>query len=309
MFETLDQIEALLGTEEGVSMEFKSGLTLNDLNNGTRSELVKDVTALANAAGGTIIYGIAEQRTADGRSVADRLDPVVNQRITEDQLTMIIVSNTDPPLRGLKIRTVLVAQNSRVIVIDVEQADTAHQNRLDRRYYQRVGAISEPMYDFAIRDVMNRRKAPRIAVEVRLQRLRTDNEMHVYRVIPTIANEGLLTAHHWTMHFDVPEGIANVAGGGGGNVGRVGDIRHDGIAYNRFEYGTERERLGDTLRLLPGQSRLISQADGYGEVEIVIRQGDYARLVRSTPSLIWSLYVDDAQPRQDVIAFATWCVF
>ncbi|MDN7745915.1 ATP-binding protein [Burkholderia multivorans] len=147
MFETLDQIEALLGTEEGISMEFKSGLTLNDLNNGTRSELVKDVTALANAAGGTIIYGIAEQRTADGRSVADRLDPVVNQRITEDQLTMIIVSNTDPPLRGLNIRTVLVAPNSRVIVIDVEQADTAHQNRLDRRYYQRVGAISEPMYD------------------------------------------------------------------------------------------------------------------------------------------------------------------
>lgn len=51
----LADIEALVGSEEGSSLEFKASGSLQN-NPHNQLELVKDITALANAAGGTIIH-------------------------------------------------------------------------------------------------------------------------------------------------------------------------------------------------------------------------------------------------------------
>lgn len=65
MFTTLEDIRALIGVAaETVSLEFKDGVKLNDLTDRARTELVTDVTAFANAGGGTVIYGLSEDQHA-----------------------------------------------------------------------------------------------------------------------------------------------------------------------------------------------------------------------------------------------------
>ena len=155
MITTLDDIEQLLGVaEENVHLDFKRGAALNDLtNNNTKLEIVRDVTAFANAGGGTLVYGVAEQLTA-ARSVASALDPVTNVQITRDRLANIISSNSEPPLTAFQVLIIPVPSGGCIVVIEVTAASTAHQNRADLRYYRRVDASNKPMLDFEIRDVM-----------------------------------------------------------------------------------------------------------------------------------------------------------
>ena len=47
---------------ESLTLDYKASPALNK-NSGGRAELVKDVTAFANSAGGQIIYGIPEKKT------------------------------------------------------------------------------------------------------------------------------------------------------------------------------------------------------------------------------------------------------
>lgn len=61
--------------QEGLYLEFKRGAALVP-SNGARQELVKDCTGFANAGGGTILYGIAEE-DVEGVPVAASLSPLV----------------------------------------------------------------------------------------------------------------------------------------------------------------------------------------------------------------------------------------
>lgn len=65
---TAEDLQRLIDehTQESLYLEFKRGDALGRQNN-QRAELIKDVTGLANAGGGRIIYGIAEGRPAGRR--------------------------------------------------------------------------------------------------------------------------------------------------------------------------------------------------------------------------------------------------
>jgi predicted HTH transcriptional regulator len=67
----LPEILMLINTEaqESATLEFKAGDALDRSGGGPR-ELVKDITGMANGAGGRLIYGIGE-RKVEGRTVAD----------------------------------------------------------------------------------------------------------------------------------------------------------------------------------------------------------------------------------------------
>ncbi|TDG02180.1 ATP-binding protein [Paraburkholderia guartelaensis] len=302
MYDTIEEIETLFGViDESVSLEFKAGKALDDLNDAGRNKLVKEVTALANSAGGTIIYGVAEQRVGP-RNVAVHFEPVKNSSLTKDQLTLIITSATEPVFKDFEIHVLEHPDGGRVFVINVEQGATAHQNRHDKKYYHRAGTISEAMYDFSIRDVMNRRSHPRVSVRVDVEALGYQNRHDgvIYRIVPVLTNEGTLTARHWSLWIDLPANIAIFGAVHSGMPARhFGSVEQDSIEYRRIELHS-----GPTLRnqagtlILPGQTWSLTLDGSFPEIELKVNHLDGQWLAQASPAIYWSFFLDDA-PRED----------
>lgn len=306
MYDTVNDLNSMLGVEaESVSLEFKDGTKLTTFDERAKRELVTDVTAFANAGGGTVIYGIREEDRG-GRSVATGLAPVTNAAITQDRLRETIFSNTDPALRDFTIRAIPIPGGS-AYVISVEKGDTAYQNRIDRRYYGRVDASSVPMYDFAIRDVMNRRTAPKVATKLLISHDVMQIDSHRYTVVPKLFNEGLLTANHWTLAVAIPAALAFVGQDPHGTLRQTGLHRIGAYEMSVLQYSSERLPPMSSGRLLPGETLEIGTGAGYGMLQIHIRNQQQIRQVETSPPLRWSLFVDNAERREGEVPYAEWC--
>ncbi|RQS69907.1 AlbA family DNA-binding domain-containing protein [Burkholderia seminalis] len=310
MYDTIEEIASLFGEiAESVSLEFKSGRMLDKLTSDVRSELVKDVTAFANAGGGTIVIGIGEDRSGNSNT-ASKFEVVSNTQVSVDQLGSIVKSNSDPVFGAFEIRE-LRHDGGRIFVIEIEQGDTAHQSKCDKRYYQRTGTSSEAMYDFAIRDVMNRRTRASVTIEFEIERL--DNPSNagqpIYRIIPFLRNDGNVTARHWALYFYLPAAVAKIGSVRAGMpVRHLGNIEHNGIEYTRVELHsgpTPIDQAGTLL--LPGQRHRLTLDRWFAELDLGVTDYMRTQLERSAPPVRWSFFLDDAPRRDGEIPFSVWC--
>jgi hypothetical protein len=149
--------------EESFNLEYKAAAKLTKSNSRT-DDVTKVVSAMANSAGGIVIFGIAENQTH--KHLPERMDPVDRNVCPREHLEQII-NNIQPKLDAYCIHSVQIGDSvDRVVyVVDVPQSHTAHQ-ATDKKYYRRHGSISEPMADYEIRDVMGRRQHPRVRVDM-----------------------------------------------------------------------------------------------------------------------------------------------
>lgn len=161
--ETQADLQSLIDNQvpESLSLEYKRAAAL-DRNKA--DEIVKDVSALANSAGGTLIYGIAE---ASQRPTA--LDPIDRSRYSQEWLAQII-SNIQPKLAfQITVIPLIGGPDQVAYVVNVPQGSTAHQAR-DLKYHKRHGTITAAMQDYEIRDAMNRQKYPSLVVHCSVAR-------------------------------------------------------------------------------------------------------------------------------------------
>lgn len=148
--------------EESHTWEYKSAGALGR-DKREKDNIAKDVSAMANASGGTIIYGMAESSDAALKYQPARMDPVDSAAFSKEWLEHVI-SEIEPPINGLKIIPVRLA-NGSVYIVEIPQGSTAHQ-ATDFRYYRRRNFEVLPMLDQEVRDVMNRVKKPRLELEL-----------------------------------------------------------------------------------------------------------------------------------------------
>ncbi|MFM0320075.1 ATP-binding protein [Paraburkholderia nemoris] len=307
MLNTLRAIQALIGVEaESVSLEFKDGTKLDGLSERAKTELITDVTAFANAGGGTIIYGVQEQQH-NGQSLAAAISPVTDVHVTQDRLRDIIHSNTDPALRGFSI-TPIAANGGTVFVVEVDEGDTAYQNKRDQKFYNRVDASARPMYAFAIRDVMNRRTRPHVDATLRIHRDELAHDRHVYVVAPELQNTGNLTANHWVLRVGLPTNIGRVGPQVGDFVRPLGETRPGGHQLSLFEFSSDRVPA-NAGRVLPGDTYSLGQGQGLPQLLLVIQGENAMRAIQVEPPLIWRLYVDDAPARSGEVPYGDWSVW
>ena len=97
---TKEAIEELVDNkvQEGRTLEYKQELPGN--SDGDKKEFLADVSSFANAAGGDILYGVTEERDAEGKptgypEVAEGL-PVSNIDAERLRLESIIRNGIDP---------------------------------------------------------------------------------------------------------------------------------------------------------------------------------------------------------------------
>jgi predicted HTH transcriptional regulator len=154
--------------KENVSIDYKASQALNfddkkplpksnrTLGQKHREEMIRDVAAMANAAGGIIIYGIAEEDGGYPDHVDDGYDAT---KTNADRVEQILITNIHPRLEGLSIKPIeLKSKVGRfAFVLSIPQASLhAPHQADDKLYYKRHEATRMVMDDYEIRDMMRR---------------------------------------------------------------------------------------------------------------------------------------------------------
>lgn len=190
--------------EENQTLDYKSSGSLAKTDS-KRTEITKDVSAMANSAGGIIIYGIKEYDEPDRRHLPKAIDPVNRPEYPKEWLEHVI-NSIQPRINDVTIYPVDIenSPDQVVYVVEIPKSTTAHQ-ALDRRYYRRFNFESVPMLDHEIRDVMNRAVLPDAEVTFTSNPTTISPAMHTYRLRILVRNVGLQAIDHFKFEFTFPD--------------------------------------------------------------------------------------------------------
>lgn len=149
--------------EESLNLDYKASGSL-DTSDRKKTEISKDVSAFANSDGGIIIYGINED--PQNKHLPLGFDPIDRNKISKEWLEQIIQSKIQPRISNFKIYPIEIDNNINDVVylVEINKSTTAHQAD-DKRYYRRFNFNSVPMYDYEIKDILNRVKTPIVQLE------------------------------------------------------------------------------------------------------------------------------------------------
>jgi len=165
---TLARVESLMSSriQEDIHLDYKAAESLGS-SDGKKGEISKDVSAFANADGGVIVYGVSED--PKDRSLPGAIDPIDPRDFSTEWLEQVATSRVQPKIPGLLITRVEVGPNQVLYVVQIPKGETAHQAS-DRKYHKRLGTTTEAMWDYEVRDVMNRKTTPKVRVELSIVR-------------------------------------------------------------------------------------------------------------------------------------------
>jgi len=186
------------GIEEGAQLDYKAAGALRG-DNQAKIDITKDVSAFANSAGGTIIYGIREFKEDSKKHLPESIDPIDGAKFSREWLDQI-VGQISPRIEGVKILPVRINPGSPDVcyVVEIPQSDTAHQ-ATDFRYYRRRNFELQAMSDYEIRDVLNRRRHPRVEFHVKVLLL-----VRKVRIVAKIRNIGAVMAKNYKLVVLLP---------------------------------------------------------------------------------------------------------
>ena len=184
---TIADLQRLIddGVEESQQLEYKAAAAL--VNNTHHKDIAKDVSAMANASGGVIVYGVKEHNTAEKKHLPEAITPIKRNEFSKERLEQIINSNISPKIEGIVIHPITLEQANEVAyVVEIPQSQTAHQSLKDYIYHRRYNFEVLAMQDYEIRDVMNRLKYPKIEMDFELvkQRYIEEPRPHSSRAVP-----------------------------------------------------------------------------------------------------------------------------
>ncbi len=198
----LDMVKA--GTQESIELDFKESKALLNVKGqkDVRYEVSKDVSALANSAGGVLIYGMVEDKhTHVAASLDAGSDPKV---ITKEWLQQIINSTIHQKIEGVRVNQIPLTNpkpgNVAYVVYVPQSTRTPHQ-ALDKKFYKRYEFESVPMEEYEVRDLYHRSEVPDLRIEFMLQKTEVimNQEMGIsepFRLGANIFNNAIEPANH-----------------------------------------------------------------------------------------------------------------
>ncbi len=140
------------GAEESVHIEYKAGAAL-DATDSKKREISKDVSSMANADGGIIIYGVAEEN-----HIPKQYAFVDGNQYSKEWLEQVINSKIKRRIPELAIDVIRVGNkiNQSIYVVKIPRSSEAPHMASDGRYYKRYNFESSLMEEFEVRDLFNR---------------------------------------------------------------------------------------------------------------------------------------------------------
>ena len=278
--------------EESLTLEYKDARALakTDLK---KTEITKDVSALANSAGGILIYGIREFSNPDKRHLPEKITPVNRSKFPREWLEQVI-NSIKPRIDGIIIHSVNLStgKNDVIYVIEIPPSNTAHQAN-NHRYYKRFNFQSVPMEDYEIRDVMFREQMPDVFVRflIEVTSSNKDEKKAEYNLIIQAKNTGSSFAQYVACLLDIPVPILqkvknkiNIKDGGK-------FYRHRLFNLNQ-EFGDENFKANFPLLRNMSMSWKIPLKDSFEESKL------------ETLKLKWKVYADNALPKEGEISLS-----
>jgi hypothetical protein len=127
------------------------------------TDLCVDLSAMANATGGTVIYGIDEQKKTGGPVIVD--NGVEDPKITREWIEQIIHARVHPRML-FNSHPIELSPGRFGYVVTVPQSQVGPHQAPDKKYYRRVGVQSVAMEDYEIRDIFRRATTPDLFVSL-----------------------------------------------------------------------------------------------------------------------------------------------
>lgn len=179
--------------EESISLDYKAAGSLSQAD-GKKNEIAKDVSAFANSAGGTIIYGIEEKdHRPDGFSFID------GREFTKEWLENVIQSRIQQRIQNIRIVPIRFNGDIKktIYVVNIPESPFTPHMASDKKYYRRWNFQSVAMKEYEIRNLYNRRS-------------KTELRCNDITIGTGFANrsEGSIFEVRYPIHFDV-ENVGN----------------------------------------------------------------------------------------------------
>ena len=176
---TLQDIDQLIATQtqESLHLDYKDSRAIDKSK---REEISKDVSAFANADGGTIIYGVTEKKHLP---VAHD-NGVDHNRYSREWLEQVINSNINPRVDGIQIIPIHVSNDNSIYVVGIPKSFQGPHQAADKKYYKRFNFQSVPMEDYEINDIRSRQNIipPLISIIAELK------QNVVYLIVENVGN-------------------------------------------------------------------------------------------------------------------------
>jgi hypothetical protein len=195
--------------EESLTLDYKAADSLA-LTDRKKKDITKDISAMANSAGGLIIYGLREYNDQARQHLVEHIDPIDRSQFSKEWLEQVI-NNIRPRIDNVIIHSVGLSSGTDNVayVVEIPQSTTAHQ-ATDHRYYKRFNFLSQPMEDYEIRDIMNRATTPDMSVEFSYMRNQLESNEHRYTLGIKLKNLGSQVIDHFQLQFTFPSFNNNV---------------------------------------------------------------------------------------------------
>lgn len=226
--DTLQDIEALHDNrlQESSTLEYKASPAVGDTER-LRLEIAKDVSAMANASGGQIIYGMTESNHLPA-GLDQGVDP---SKFNGLWLEQVIQQNVRPQIDRLHILSPPLSNGNVVHVVTVPAATARapHQVTRDGRYYRRRNFRNDVMEDYEVRELMNRATLPELFVSLSfedsfLQRFPTPVQSDItpkFPLIMKIGNKSAQPALYTIVRFYIDTRATLLHAGGMESLGET----------------------------------------------------------------------------------------
>lgn len=289
--------------EESLTLDYKGAGAL-ERKNKKKDEITKDVSAMANSAGGLIIYGVREYNDQKKKHLPEKIDAIDRTLFSKEWLEQII-NTIQPRIDGIIIHPVEIdtGSNAVVYVVEIPQSTTAHQAR-DKRYYKRFNFQSLAMEDYELRDVTNRVTTAQAEVEFELSKWLefTNPPYYVHGLRATVKNNGQKVIDHFKLEFTFPYIGLDLQGPKSSSYWFRDIMNEAGVV--EFHRGVFRSMdvlfPEDSIGIGTSSSRSCFSyrvdSDGYEEWMHTMKQ--------SNLHLEWVLFADDMPPKRCKVSFA-----
>ncbi len=271
--------------EENLHIEYKAAGAL-DRKDVKKKEITKDVSAMANAAGGIIIYGIQEHSDPGLLQLPARLDPIDPQVYSKEWLDEIItqIQPTIPDLEIIPVPVTVDGVSGYCYVVVVPQSRTAHQAR-DMRYYRRRNFMAEPVDDYEVREMMSRVLVPKLSVKIRymLDQPAPDGSSEIFsRIAFRITNESDVMARHYAIVASIPTRLPS------------GELVHP----EKGALDEEGSRAFWVFKLANSSSPIFPHEEVIKRIRLSRRAHLRSGMKPSSDKIYLTLYADNAPARQ-----------
>ena len=273
--------------EESTTLDYKAA---EALAKGKKDEITKDISAMANADGGLIIYGLSENRAR--RHVVDKLDPIDRSKLSKEWLDQII-SNIRPHIEGVKIYPVPLSSgvNDVAYVVEIPKGETAHQ-ATNLKYYRRRNFESVAIEDYEARDLISRASSPKASVSFDSRKsVSTGTEQH-YILLPKVKNDGRKVIKDFKLTITFPRIVTS-----GNPLALIHRNPNINISFDKDrDYFIDYQSAGT---LFPDEGRPIGEELQW---DFMINDAVRTAWMKAEEEgqdlvLSWTLYADEMEPK------------